>query len=117
MLWRSLMFGILMTPGVLAAQSICPAPASGADPLQITESELTADRYREAVRFLERGLKEALKRHATTAEFRDDLSFWILYVNSLRAIEGYVLKQRATSEGGSAIGELCEFLAESHWSD
>jgi hypothetical protein len=77
MTWRRFVFGVLMAPGALAAQSLCPAPGADAEPLQITESELTPERYREAVRFLEKGLDEALKRHATTAELRDDLSFWI----------------------------------------
>jgi hypothetical protein len=106
-----------MIPGFLAAQSVCPEPHQDADPLQIREAELTLERYREAVGFLESGLNEALRRHNTTAELRDDLSFWIQYANSVRAVDGYVLRQRAIYEGGPAVDRFCEFLAKSHWSD
>lgn len=117
MRWRGLVFGILMAPSVLAAQSICPAPASDADPLRIVEADLTLERYRQALSFLKDGLTEALKRHRTIADFQDDLSFGIQYTNSVRAVEGYLLKQRATYEGGTAVGELCDFLEKTHWSD
>jgi hypothetical protein len=45
------------------------------------------------------------------------VAFSIQYINSVRSIEGYVLKQRAIYDGGSAVRELCEFLENAHWAD
>ena len=63
MFWRAVLAGILMSPGALFAENICPAPPAGSDPLQITEADLTYERYREALSFLKGGLTEALQRH------------------------------------------------------
>jgi hypothetical protein len=116
MFWRNLVVGVLLAPGTSVGQTLC-TPAADADPLQISEVELTTERYQEALEFLNTGVNEAVKRHATTLELQQDLSFWIPYVNSVRTVEGYVLKQRAISEGGLAIDNLCEFLRKTRWSD
>ena len=117
MFWRAVLAGILMCPGALMAENICLATPAGSDPLQMAEADLTFERYREALSFLKGGLAEALRRHTTVADLKEDLAFGIQYTNSVRAIEVYTLKQRAIYEGGSAIHELCKFLEKTHWSD
>ena len=114
--WRNLIASTLLVPSASVGQTLC-TPAADADPLQISEAELTTERYQEALKFLNTGTNEAVKRHATTSELLADLSFWIPYVNSVRAVEGYVLKQRAISDGGPAIDILCEFLRKTRWAD
>ena len=47
---------------------------------------------------------------------------WIGYENSLRIIEGWVLKQAALSEvragsQGSAVDRFCEFIAQAEYAD
>ena len=114
--WRLLVAGVLAVPGVTVGHPLC-TPVADAEPLQISEAELTIERYHEALEFLRTGVNEAAKRHTTTQQLLQDLSFWIPYANSVRAVEGYVLKQRAISEGGPAIADLCEFLRTTRWSD
>ena len=114
--WPGLVAGFLLVPGASVGQTLC-MPAADSDPLQISEAELTTERYQEALEFLRTGVNEAVKRHATTSQLLEDLSFWIPYANSVRAVEGYVLKQRAISEGGATIDSLCEFLRKTTWSD
>ncbi len=114
--WSGLIAGLLLVPGASVGQTLCK-PAADSDPLQISEAELTTERYQESLEFLRTGVNEALKRNATTTQLLQDLSFWLPYANSVRAVEGYVLKQRAISEGGAAIDSLCEFLRKTTWAD
>lgn len=116
MFWRYILVGLVLVPVSSVGQTLC-TPAAGADPLRISEAELTIERYQEALEFLRSGVGEAARRHTTTLELQGDLSFWIPYANSVRAVEGYVLKQRAINEGGTAVDDFCEFLRRTHWSD
>ena len=117
MLWRSLVFGALLLPGVVAAKDLCPGRPPIVDPMEMSESDFTAEAYGEALEFLRNGLLEALKTNSSIQALEGDTHFWIQYQNSVRAIEGYVLRERALYEGGSAVTRFCEFLEQSHWSD
>jgi len=85
--------------------------------MDMSESDFTLELYRESIDFLRNRVINALDTHASLEALEGDTHFWIEYQNSVRAIEGYVLRQRAIYDGGSAVAAFCEFLEKSHWSD
>jgi hypothetical protein len=117
MFLRSLILLCLVVPSFALAKDLCPAPAADRDPTDMTEADFSPQRYKQAIEFLRNGFTEAIERHKSIAELESDLTVWIPYENSLRAIECYVLKQRALYEGGPAVKKFCDFIDASHWSD
>jgi len=101
---------------VVQSRGLCGFPSADADPLQIREDELTPDRYHESLSFLRQGLKDAMRRHVTVEDLRQDIGFGIQYANAVLAVEGYVLALKATHDEAE-LGAFCSFLRSNHWVD
>ena len=83
------------------------------------ESVFIKVQYDEAFSFLKKGLPDRLEK----VDPQYDSNVWISYVNSLKIIEGYVLRQAAlfeigrTGTKGPAVKEFCSYLSTAYWVD
>ena len=99
-----------------------PLPA-GADDLRIKEHEITKSKYSESLDFIRNEFPRRLLSYEKISEYEQNTEFWLSYYNSLKFIEGYVLKQAAEQEiqikkqKGKAAAEFCSFLKEAMYVD
>lgn len=109
-----------------AQERLCPAPSplpEGADDLRIHESEFTYSRYLESLDFIQNEFPRRIRTYKEVSEFQYNTELWLGYYNSLKFIEGYVLKQAALNEVAShsekreATDRFCQFLRNARYVD
>jgi hypothetical protein len=116
---------VLLGSQANAARSLCPTLpplAEGADDLRMPESAFTQEKFDAALHALKnfpRRIIDApdLQRTINSSET------WIGYSNSLRIVEGWILKQAALHDvesgraEGSAVKRFCNFVAAAEYAD
>jgi hypothetical protein len=108
-----------------AADSMCPPPPpipKDADDHRMPESVFTQEEYDSALH----ALKNFPSRIIDASDLQRTVNSsetWIGYANSLRIVEGWVLKQAALREiesgkaNGPAVKGFCTFVATAEYSD
>jgi len=105
----------------LSADRLCPVPAPlppEQDDFRMTEDEITAQKYAEALEYFRTELPRQLRSIPSGRDVNGIEGFWIGYSNNLQLIEGYTLKTRALLErarsdgkgGGSEVARFCTWL-------
>ncbi len=114
--------------------SICPPLPplpEGVDDLRTKETDFTAQRAASSRSYLQKEVPKDLREKDDTKIKRrlESSEFWISYDNSLRIIEGYLLKQEAllqiaqsrlsktTKTRDAAVKRFCDFLGSAHFAD
>jgi hypothetical protein len=94
-----LAFALIVGDGLaFAAESLCPEPAplpEGADDLRMSEEEFTLDHARSSVEFLRTEFAARIWGPDAVKDLNAWSGHYISYANSLKFIEGALLRQEA----------------------
>ena len=95
----------------------------GTGELMILEHEFTQRQYIDSLYYLQNEFSRRLLAFGRVSEFEHNTEFWISYYNSLKFIEGYMLRQAAQAEvsahskKGEATDRFCRFLQKARYED
>jgi hypothetical protein len=106
-------------------ETLCPPPPPlrpEVDDLRMREGDFTAERYTDALKYLQSEVPKRLLDASDAADVINGSAFWISYANSLRVIEGYVLRREALhsilrGDDGPQLERFCRFLSEAEYTD
>ena len=102
------LLALLFVSGVANAEPICPVESSVPDDVRIYESDLTKENAERAVERLKRIVSGDEKKY-----------IWITVPNSLKMIEGYILRRDALSNRSGVPdydkSAFCNFMKGAYW--
>ena len=97
----------------VAAQSLCEIAKQydgQADDLRIYEAEFTKEHYQSSITYLENFPRKFVNSKDLTKTVRNS-EIWISYDNSLKFVQGYILREIANREPTlKNISAFCDFL-------
>ncbi|MGI0154478.1 hypothetical protein ACQ661_12570 [Pseudidiomarina sp. WS423] len=103
-----LLIALLLSSVVARAENLCPVNEDVAPDMRIAESDLTKERAEKAV--------EKVQGIVSGADSKYE---WITVPNSLKIIEGYILKRDALNAEGVMAqyhkSQFCEFMKTQAW--
>ncbi len=105
---------------VVANEALCPrlpVLPNDVDDLRMSEADCNADQYADSLSFLRSKFPKKIRSVKEIKEVTWSHEFWISYFNSLKFIEGYVLKQKAIQKGGAAKKAFCKFMSQANYVD
>lgn len=117
-----------------AGSRLCPPPPpvkEGEDDLRMKEEEFNAEHIAKSLSYLQNDIPNDLQDNDSKKIIArlGSSEFWISYDNSLRFIEGYMLKQAAllqiaqsrgpkkTKQKDDAVKRFCDFLGSAEYTD
>jgi hypothetical protein len=117
-----------------ASSRLCPPPApvkEGEDDMRMKEDEFNAEHIAKSLFYLQNDIPNELQGNDSKKIMArlGSSEFWISYDNSLRFIEGYMLKQAAllqiaqsrgskkTKQKVDTVKRFCDFLGSAEYTD
>src|SRR5262245_41530191 len=113
-----------------SGENLCQTPQSlppDVDDLRMVEGDFTVERCTAALEYLRKEIPRRLIDAPDRVKALDSSEFWISYGNSLKVIEGFMLRQdalhaielnkKSPRSSLPAVARFCEFLAQATYED